>query len=398
MTGTDYDLILIGGGLGGSALATALAKNGKRVLVVERETRFRDRVRGEGMVSWGVAEARALGIYDLMRDACGNEVRWWNFHFGPGMQRRDLVETTPQQAPFLNFHHPDMQEVLLRAAMEAGVEVRRGAVVTLVKAGDIPRVTIEQNGQCDVLAARMVVGADGRTSSVRGWAGFAVDRDPARLFIAGVLLEGMRSPEDAVTLFQGIGRLAILYPLGRGRTRAYVAYHKRVLDTRLQGAACVPGFFEESVNSGAPAEWYSDARVSGPLATFEGADAWVDHPYRFGVALIGDAAAASDPSWGQGLSLTLRDARELRDQLLKHDDWDAAGHAYATEHDRYYATLHAVEDCFTKLFMEVGAAAEARRQRALPRMIEDPTRMPDIFMSGPDQTFDEEALWRFLGA
>jgi 2-polyprenyl-6-methoxyphenol hydroxylase-like FAD-dependent oxidoreductase len=40
------------------------------------------------------------------------------------------------------------------------------------------------------------------------------------------------------------------------------------------------------------------------------------HPYRRGVALVGDAAAVSDPSWGQGLSMTLRDVRVLRDQLL----------------------------------------------------------------------------------
>jgi menaquinone-9 beta-reductase len=34
------------------------------------------------------------------------------------------------------------------------------------------------------------------------------------------------------------------------------------------------------------------------------------------MALIGDAAAASDPSWGEGLSLTLRDVRLLRDSLI----------------------------------------------------------------------------------
>jgi hypothetical protein len=56
----------------------------------------------------------------------------------------------------------------------------------------------------------------------------------------------------------------------------------------------------------------------------------------------GDAAAASDPTWAQGLSLTLRDVRVLRDQLLMNDDWEAA-HAYATEHDQYYGALHRIE-------------------------------------------------------
>jgi flavin-dependent dehydrogenase len=49
----DYDLITVGGGLAGAALAKALAERGARVLVLERETRFRDRVRGEAMHPWG---------------------------------------------------------------------------------------------------------------------------------------------------------------------------------------------------------------------------------------------------------------------------------------------------------------------------------------------------------
>jgi len=52
------------------------------VLVLEREKQFKDRVRGEQMSPWGVAEARELGIYELLRDACGHEVRWWQTYLG----------------------------------------------------------------------------------------------------------------------------------------------------------------------------------------------------------------------------------------------------------------------------------------------------------------------------
>jgi hypothetical protein len=45
-----------------------MAEEGKRVLVLEREREFKDRVRGEYMCPWGVAEARELGMYDLVRD------------------------------------------------------------------------------------------------------------------------------------------------------------------------------------------------------------------------------------------------------------------------------------------------------------------------------------------
>ena len=62
MPTTTYDIITVGGGLGGASLAKAMAEHGAKVLVLERETQFKDRVRGEILVSWGVAEAKALGI------------------------------------------------------------------------------------------------------------------------------------------------------------------------------------------------------------------------------------------------------------------------------------------------------------------------------------------------
>ena len=60
----DYDLITVGGGLVGAALGRAVAEAGKRVLIVEGERDFRDRVRGEQMATWGVADAESLESYD----------------------------------------------------------------------------------------------------------------------------------------------------------------------------------------------------------------------------------------------------------------------------------------------------------------------------------------------
>ena len=124
----------------------------------------------------------------------------------------------------------------------------------------------------------------------------------------------------------------------------------------------------------------------------------MEHPYRDGVALIGDAAAQSDQTWGQGIALTLRDARILRDTLLADEDWSAAGNAYAEEHDRQFDALHTVESWFTSLFMEPGPEADARRAKALPPLATDPTRIHDAFFSGPDcAPVDEAARRRFFG-
>jgi|SRR5450432_3330018 len=69
MSNPVYDIISVGGGLGGSAIAKAMAEAGARVLVLERERQFHDRVRGEGLSPWGGAEAARLGLSDALEAA-----------------------------------------------------------------------------------------------------------------------------------------------------------------------------------------------------------------------------------------------------------------------------------------------------------------------------------------
>jgi choline dehydrogenase-like flavoprotein len=99
-----YDIITVGGGLGGAAQAKAMAEQGARVLVLERETQFKDRARGENCVSWGGAEMQALGLSELLRTTCAHETPQFAFSIGPEFgEPRDLIATTPQRLPFLPF-------------------------------------------------------------------------------------------------------------------------------------------------------------------------------------------------------------------------------------------------------------------------------------------------------
>lgn len=395
----SYDIITIGGGLGGASLAKAMAERGARVLVLEQTRQFKDRVRGEFMAPWGVAEAEKLGIDEVLRRTCAHELRWLDFYAGPlKTEHRDLVATTVPRLPALAFYHPAMQEALLGAAADAGAEVHRGCPARGVTPGPTPSVLVEIDGSALQLRARLVVGAAGRGALVRKWGNFPVRRDPERLFIAGVLFEDMNVASDSVywLINPSVGKEASLFPQGKGKVRAYLVYRKEA-PFRLSGRADLPRFIEEAVSIGVPPDFYAGAKAAGPLATFDAHDTWVDHPYRDGVALIGDAAACSDPTWGQGLSLTVRDARMLRDHLLNHDDWDTAGHAYAGEHDRSYGTIHRVHDWLTDMFYETGPAGEVRRARAFPLISADDTRLPDHTASGPDLPADEEVKRRFFG-
>ena len=70
----EYDIITVGGGLAGSAVAKVMASRGASVLLVERETRFKDRIRGEALMPSGVDETRRIGVYDALRASCARDV------------------------------------------------------------------------------------------------------------------------------------------------------------------------------------------------------------------------------------------------------------------------------------------------------------------------------------
>ena len=399
MSTTTYDLITVGGGLGGASLAKAMAEHGAKVLVLERETQFKDRVRGEAVTPWGTAEAKKLGVYELLQATCGHELPWLDIYIGSTrIAHRDFLSTTVHQTPVYTFYHPSAQAALLRAAANVGAEVRRGSRVVNIRPGALPTVVAEQDGQSEEFQARLVVGADGRASVVRKWGNFPIQRDPEQLLVSGVLFETLPTSMDTTSLYfnPSIGQAMYLFPQRRDQVRAYIVHPTRT-NCRLSGDEDLPRFSEEALKVGVPSELFSGAKAIGPLATFDGADNWVEHPYKDGIALIGDAAATSDPTWGEGISLTWRDARVLRDMLLRTNDWDAAGHTYATEHDRYYQTIHTIDHWFTQFFLETGTEADSRRARAFPLVANDATRMPDLFGLGPDATVNETVRRRFFG-
>ncbi|MBX3010250.1 MAG: FAD-dependent monooxygenase [Caldilineaceae bacterium] len=398
----DYDLITIGGGIAGSTLARTLALQQKRVLVIEREVAFRDRVRGEGILPWGVTEAKALGIYALLRDRCGHEVHWWNSYSGASSSilRRDLAATTPHGSGLLNFYHPEMQELLLQAAQAAGATIWRGAKAVRLQLEPIPTVTVQQQGQLRTVSARLLVGADGRNSQARLMAGFTVQRETAQMAVAGILFTHLGAPTDAISVFINPrlpGQFAIFFPLGQARHRVYFVYTLQGQARLLCGVHNIPLFLHECIQTGVPAAWFANGVPAGPLAMFHTNSCWVDTPSKPGVVLIGDAAGASNPSFGCGLSLTLRDVRVLSEQLLQTEAWPRAIAHYADQHDDYYHKLHCKERWLTQLFYELGPLANQRRARVMPLHRQEPDRDLDIVGLGPDARCDEQARLRFFG-
>jgi len=120
----------------------------------------------------GVSEARALGIYELIK-SCGIEVRIWERQVAGAPRRApcDLVDASPHRAGSLNFYHPEMQTALLASAEHSGATVKRAVTVLEVIPGDRPRVRARDDGREQTYSANLVIGADGRNSRCRHWIG-----------------------------------------------------------------------------------------------------------------------------------------------------------------------------------------------------------------------------------
>jgi len=299
----------------------------------------------------------------------------------------------------LNIYHPDMQEAVIARAAGAGATMMRGATVLGIDAGADrePSVTYELDGERHTESARIVVGADGRASQTRAWAGFEVHRNPDLLTIAGLLIEGTSVPEEGAYFLMGPGFASFWAPLGNKRSRTYFVYPGIAGKRGLSGRNKIGEFLQSVDAVGVPKEWLSGVESAGPLAEFDGADRWVESPAKNGVALIGDAAASSDPSWGSGLSLTMLDVEHLSNALKSTTDWNAALAQYAQQHDEYYGALHRILSWMTELFWTPGPEGHARRAKVLPRMMSDPTGFPDNVGSGPFGPSDERARRLMLG-
>src|SRR5215813_6242144 len=121
----EYDVAVIGGGPGGSTVATALAQRGRRVVVLERERFPRFHI-GESQLPWTNEILRTLGVRDTI--AASGFVEKWGASFrgpdGPEERYADFqfaLETpTPQTFQVLRER---FDEILLRHAEKSGAVV-----------------------------------------------------------------------------------------------------------------------------------------------------------------------------------------------------------------------------------------------------------------------------------
>ncbi len=392
---TSRDVVIVGGGIAGGALATVLARNGLDVLVLEKSEVYRDVVRGEWLAPWGVIEARKIGLYDTLIVAGGHHL---THHISAGddfdsfeeseKEALDMSALLPGVPGPLCLQHTVACETLNAAASSAGATVLRGVSAVTVTGGASPSVTFTRQGVEQSVACRLIVGADGRNSTVRGQAGIEEHRDPRHHLFSGMLVEGAHGWPDHLQTKGTEGDVNYLaFPQGGGRVRLYLGYgfDRKSL---LAGADARQRFLDAfRLSTLRNSEVLANASPVSHCYSYPNEDTWTDSPAVEGIVLIGDAAGHNDPIIGQGLSITFRDVRLVSEALAATNAWNAAIFAdYAAERAERMRRLRFAARVASIIDSEFGPEAAARRRRVRALRAADPSlSLPTLgVMVGPE--------------
>jgi menaquinone-9 beta-reductase len=400
-------VVIVGAGIGGSALATVLARAGIAVTILEKSLVHVDHVRGEWLAPWGVAETQRLGLYETLLAAGGHHLAR---HIGYG----DDIDPATAESQLLDFkafegagfkpplcmRHPDMCDLLNVEAIKAGAELLRG-VTDLQVAAAAPEVRFRHDVIEHKLNPLIVIGADGRNSTVRGQVGIEQHRDPTHHLMAGMLVDNTTGWPADLQIFGTEARINFLaFPQSSERVRLYICYATED-KKRFAGADNQARFLDAFRLASVPgSEYLANGTPSGPCNSYGNEDSWTDVPYVPGVVLIGDAAGHNDPIIGQGLSIAYRDVRIVRDLMLENHNWTTdLFRPYAEERRERMRRLRLTASTFSILSVEFGDHARERRTKVREERLRGnfPDVAPAAFVGPevlPAAMFDETILDR----
>jgi flavin-dependent dehydrogenase len=307
------DVLIVGGGPAGLAVAIAAAQQRLDVLVLERRPLPADKACGEGILPGGVRALASLGVLEHIPVTARSPIsaiRW--------IDGASSV-AAPLPAPGgLGVRRTALSAALLERARQLGVEVRTGVqVVGHQRRSDAVCVRTDQPGE-ERLEGRLLVAADGLRSPIAARERLA--RTPGRPARFGVRRHFLRPPwTSAVEVHLGDGVEAYVTPTDPGRVGVALLCEERA----RAGFDDLLGRFPQVAArlAGCPVE--SRAMGAGPFPRAVRARS------RDRLVLVGDAAGYEDAITGDGLSLAFTAAADLGDILPAALAAGASRHAFA---------------------------------------------------------------------
>lgn len=356
-----WDAIIVGARCAGAVTALCLARRGFRVLLLDRARFPSDTLSTHFFGRETVVRFADLDLLDpiLATDA-------------PPLRRMRVaapdagVEFTGRFRPLLGFdagycvRRLLLDDVLVRAARAAGVEVREGTTVTglIWREGQVGGIVARDRQRTYVERASVVIGADGRHSWVARWV-----RAPTALAAPAAApcyyayYRDLAGPRDAVELLHTERRTYLLFPTNYGlscvlvslpqdEVGAYRMQHERNFEADLRA---VPEL----------AERLAGAERVGPVRGATDLESYLRVPAGPGWLLVGDAAVHVHPLTARGIGLAVQDAVLLTEAL-------AAALAGLRSPADALAEYHRFRDASSRPAYAEALRAAERTGRALP--------------------------------
>ncbi len=381
------DVIILGAGLVGCALALALARGGVTSILVDPA----DPQAIYGATSDGRASAVSSSTWRMF-DALG-----LNDRFAPHASPIERIEVGEQGAQGLLVFQPDLandgplgmmvENRTLRVGLREAAAAAEG--VTLLMPAKADAVVRDADGVSVTLAdgrriaGALLVGAEGRRSPTRDDAGIAVARwSYDHVAIVGMLDHSVDHRNIAHELFYTAGPFALL-PM-QGGHRSALVWTVSEADAPAMLTLSPRAFLAEA-----------DKRMQGLLGTLSLVGPLSSYPLGFHhaahivaarLALVGDAAHGIHPIAGQGVNLGFRDAAALAEVLVEGvrlglDPGDAQ---LLQRYERWRGldtfTVAAATDGLTRLFGVPGRAASRVRRLGIG-IVERVPPLKDFFMA-----------------
>jgi len=318
----DSDILIVGGGLNGPALALALAQGGFRVTVVDARPAPD---RGEAGFD-GRSYALALGSQRLL-----SAIGVWGAvaeRAQPILQIKASDGLAGQGAAglFLAFDHAEIEEgpmgylvedrhlyAAFLAAMRACAGITLLSGETVVAQGATPQGVAVTLASGRRVTGRVLVGSDGRASGTAARAGInRVGRDYGQTALVTAVRHARDHQGIAHQFFMPGGPLAIL-PLAGGHHSSIVWSEEAGLAAEIAALGDADFLTALRPRFG---DFLGDITLAGGRYSYPLVQSVAERFVGTRLALVGDAAHAVHPIAGQGLNLGLRDVGALAEVLI----------------------------------------------------------------------------------
>jgi menaquinone-9 beta-reductase len=339
---SSYDAVIVGARCAGAATAMLLARSGLDVLVIEQGARGADTLSTLALMRAGVLQLSRWGLLDAIRSAGTPRIQITTFHYGNEaieipIKPRDGVDGL--YAPRRTILDPLLADAAESAGAQIAYRVRLRALLHDAD-GRVTGVVVESSGRERRIAATIVIGADGVTSTVAK----AVDAQPYRVggHMSGVIYTRASSfPVNGYHWHYTPGSSVGVIPTNDGETLVFAATTQERFLRALRFD--LPGGFRTIVRETAPSfETSLRTAALSPYRGFAGHPGFLRPAWGPGWALVGDAGYFKDPITAHGITDALRDAELLARAVA--EGTDTALNEYKTIRDHLSEGLFAITD------------------------------------------------------